>query len=283
MLESVFARFDFRRIEDLFFRARPEMHGSVTDVRMERVECPSCKEETLDAWIYKQSGDWLQEAVLPLCGDCQKSAYAVKLGRQLTQKRQGVIDNDWYFIRETDESGFKNFETVNQTATTAKGKAADYVKSLLAGETSNLRLSGTTGTGKTHLAKAIARTVKHNGKRVAFIEAEKLFNKIKSMFGNEPEQKRFEEHFAAFDLVVIDDVGVETKKVQDVSWTSSEWVRLINLRESKSTVYTTNFDDKKLAEVIGARAESRMSENAELVEMFTPGEDYRKDYTGILY
>ena len=76
---------------------------------------------------------------------------------------------------------------------------------------------------------------------------------------------------------MIDDVGVETKKLTDISWSSSEWVRLVELRKGRSTVYTTNFDPKTLAGVIGARAESRMSEYSMMIEIFTPDQDYRKD------
>ena len=262
--------------EDLFFKIYPDLVKSVSAVRMEKVDCPSCKRPSREAWMYQQDGEWQQENVWPICNDCEKLAYAEKLGRQLKTKHMDVIDNDWYFISDSDSSGFKDFEEINQSTTAAKLKATGFAKTLLAGEIRNLRLSGTPGTGKTHLAKAIARTLKHGGKRVAFIESAKLFDKIKKNFGNDYEQNRFDEHFKNFDLVVIDDVGLETVKTSDVSWTSREWVRLVDMRKDKATVYTTNFDTAALTGVIGARAESRMCENSEFIEIFTPGEDYRR-------
>lgn len=275
--ENILSLFGIRRTEDIFFKVNPGLIGSVTEVRMEKVRCKCCKEDSLDAWVYKLGEDWLQDNVWDICLECQKDAYSTHMTRQMRSKHQDVVDGDWYFISESDQSGFKNFDESNPTTTAAKEKTFEYTKVLLSGEIRNMRISGTTGTGKTHLAKAIARTMKSKGKRVAFIEAVKLFDKIKGTFGNDHERKRLEEHFAGFDLVVIDDVGVETKKIADVSWTSSEWPRLIELRKGKSTVYTTNFDEKALAGVIGARAESRMSENAVKVEIFTPGKDHRKD------
>lgn len=275
-VQDIFARLGFRRVEDLFFKARPEMIGSVSEVRMQKINCPSCKEDNLDAWIYRQNSDWLQEKVWPICNDCQKIAYADQLKISLNSKHQKVLDGDWYFIKDTDQMGFKNFEAESPEMIAAKQKSVDYVKSLLKGETRNLRLSGTTGTGKTHLAKAIARTFKHEGKSVAFISADKLFSKIKGTFGNDHARERLDNQYSAFDLLVIDDVGVETSKANgEVSWSSSEWVRLIEMREGKSTVYTTNFDEESLAKVIGARAESRMSTNSDLVELYTD-KDYRK-------
>ncbi|WP_438312295.1 ATP-binding protein [Sporosarcina sp. FA9] len=262
--------------ENLFFKARPEMISTVSEVRMDKVECPSCKDKTLDAWIYKQSGDWLQEKVLPICGDCQKIAFASQVGNSIKSKHQKVVDKDWYLISDNDDAGFKNFEAESTETTAAKTKAIDFTKSIIAGEIKNLRLSGTTGTGKTHLSKAIARTLKHEGKSISYIGANELFNNIKSMFGNDHARERFDKQFSGFEVMIIDDVGVETSKANEVSWSSSEWVRLIDMREGKSTVYTTNFDEKSLAGVIGARAESRMSQNAESIKLYTPDKDYRK-------
>lgn len=283
-VQDIFTRLGIRRVEDLFFKARPEMIGSVSEVRMQKINCPSCKEDTLDAWIYKQNDDWLQEKVWPICNECQKIAYANQLKVSIGNKHQNVIDKDWYFISESDETGFKNFETPTPETVAAKEKSVEYVKALIAGETRNLRLSGTTGTGKTHLAKAIVRTLKHQGKSVSFIAADQLFNKVKSTFGNDHARERLDEQFKAFEVVIIDDVGVETSKANgEVSWSSSEWVRLIDMREGKSTVYTTNFDEKSLANVIGARAESRMSTNSDFIELYTNVDYRKKDYSEILY
>lgn len=269
--------------ENLFFKARPEMISTVSEVRMDKVECPGCKEITLDAWIYKQSGDWLQESVLPICNSCRQIALSKKHTATLKSKHQKVIDKDWYLISDFDESGLKNFETPSPETIAAKEKTSAYVRALLEGETRNLRLSGTTGTGKTHLAKAIARILKHEGKNVAFIGANELFTNIKKMFGNDHAQERFDKQFQDFEVVIIDDVGVETSKANEISWSSSEWVRLIDMREGKSTVYTTNFDEESLADVIGARAESRMSRNAESIKLYTD-KDYRKlDNDGRLF
>lgn len=274
-VENIFDRLGFRRTEDLFFKARPEMIGSVSEVRMDKIKCPGCEELRLDAWIYKQNGDWLQELVLPICNPCQQIALSKRYTSTLKTKHQKIIDGDWFLIDKNDESGLKNFETKSPETLAAKDKASEYVRSLLGGKTRNLRISGTTGTGKTHLAKAIARILKHEGKNVAFISADELFDKIKRTFGNDYAKERLYEQFAEFEYVIIDDVGVETSKADEISWTSSRWVQLIDLREHKSTVYTTNFDEKSLASVIGARAESRMSTNADHIELYT-NKDYRK-------
>jgi DNA replication protein DnaC len=80
--------------------------------------------------------------------------------------------------------------------------------------------------------------------------------------------------YASFDLVCIDDVGLETKKTGEVSWSVAEWTKIINAREGKATIYTTNFDDLALADVIGQRAFSRMYMDTVFIDLFT--DDYRK-------
>lgn len=274
--DSFFDRLGVRRTEDLFFKIHPDYVKAVSDVKMEWVKCPRCKEETKQAWVYCYNGDWNQEDVWPVCHDCLQESYAKQVGAQLVQKRKDVVDGEWYFISATEQQGFKNFEELNPETTAAKKQAADYTSDLLNGQIRNMQISGTPGTGKTHLAKAIARTLKHKGKSVAFIESVTLFDKIKGTFGNQVALERLQKQFSEFEVVVIDDVGVETRKQDELSWSSGEWVKLIDLRQGKSTVYTTNFDKEKLRNVIGARAVSRMSENLETIELFTPDQDYRE-------
>lgn len=276
MASDIWSLLGTARQEDLFFKVYPELISTVTEVRMAKVACAGCGEAQRDAWVYLQNGEWRMEHVASLCADCEKDAYAKAVTKQLRRKHAEVVEKDWYQIDESDDAGFKNFEIVNTETKVVKAQAVEYVIALRNGEQRSLRIAGTPGTGKTHLAKAIARTLKVDGKGVAFVEATTLFDKVKKLFGDEVARRRFEAYFTAFDLVVIDDVGLETKKVADVSWTSTEWVRLIELRKGKSTVYTTNFEAGALAEVVGARAESRMCEHAMHIDIFTPDEDYRR-------
>jgi len=263
------------RMVDIFFKVNPEKLGTVEDVRMERIACPSCKESSLDVWGYLENGSWQIDKVWPICLECQKTDVSRQATKKLLDKQREVIEGDWYHIDPDDTSGFKNFEVIDEATEVAKAKATAYTRAIIEGNVGNLRIAGSPGTGKTHLAIAVARTAKHSGVNVAFVEAKTLFKMIKATFGNDHERKRLDKHFGSFDLMIIDDVGLETKKRDEVSWTSTEWVDLIDMRKGKSTVYTTNFDAESLRKVIGARAESRMKTNADSIELFT-GKDQRK-------
>lgn len=272
---DMWSMFGGLRQESLFFKVYPELTNKVTNVRMDKVECPSCNQPKRDSWVYEKDGQEHWESVWPKCGDCEKNVVSTHVTQQMKQKHEKVIENDWYFLSGTDSAGFKNFEEHSKSVSVAKAKAVDYTKKLKAGEQMNLLVMGIPGTGKSHLSKAIARTLKHEGKSVAYITAAQLFTKIKATFNNQPARDRFNEQFKNFDLVVIDDVGLETKKISEVSWSTSEWTDLLNMREGKSTVWTTNFHELALSEVIGARTMSRMYENTMFIDIFT-GEDYRK-------
>lgn len=272
---DMWSMFGGLRQENLFFKAYPHLVDQVDNVRMGKIECPSCKEQKRDSWVYEKDGQEHWESVWPRCNDCEKNVVSTHVTKQMIQKHEKVVENDWYFLNESDKAGFKNFEEHSKSVSVAKAKAVEYTKRLKAGEQMNLLVMGIPGTGKSHLSKAIARTLKYEGKSVAFITAAHLFTKIKATFNNQPARDRFNEQFQKFDLVVIDDVGLETKKISEVSWSTSEWTDLLNMREEKSTVWTTNFHEIALSEVIGARTVSRMYENTMFIDIFT-GEDYRK-------
>ncbi|WP_391119373.1 ATP-binding protein [Psychrobacillus sp. L3] len=268
-------KFGNLRQEDLFFKVHPELIDIVSEVEIKKTECPSCKKDERVSWVWAFDETEYEEPVRDLCRDCELEALSLETGYTLNEKRRAVIDKEWYFINENEASGFKNFEVHDEKSEFAKKTTTEYIKRLLAGEQLNLMMLGKTGTGKSHLSKAIAKTAKHKGKKVAYITAMHLFNKIKGTFNNIHERNRFNEQFKAFDLIVIDDVGMETKKVAEVSWSTSEWTELLNLREGKSNIWTSNFDEQSLSKVIGDRTLSRMYENTIFIENFT-GEDFRR-------
>lgn len=260
-----------KRFEDLLFKCNRSLIGVAENVEAIREECEKCGQPNLIAWTYEIKGEPKLYRLSEICSACINGKTTADYG----QMRQESIDAKWYWIKDTDQQGFKNYEVSDDKTEKAKQIAMDYVKRLLANNLHlNLLLMGTPGTGKTHLAKAIARTLKEKGMNVAYIQAERLFQDIKKTFGNERHKEKFLNEFRELDLVVIDDVGLETKKINEVSWTVSEWTKLIETREGKATVYTTNYDDESLKEVLGARAFSRMYMDTQFIDLFD-GVDYR--------
>lgn len=136
---------------------------------------------------------------------------------------------------------------------------------------------GKAGTGKTHLAVAIARHIieqKQIAARVA--RTVELLADIRQTF-NEHDGYRAENEtdlirkFASVSLLVLDDLGAE--KVSD--WVREVLYRIIDERwlEQKPMIVTTNLNLKELEERIGERIVSRIAGVCMQVEM--QNRDYR--------
>lgn len=264
------------RTENLLFNCKPDLKGKVQEVRAIRKNCIKCFKPNISAWEFKQDGILKQYFASDVCSGCMRVQDTQKYTSEIADMRRRSIENNWYNIGENDQSGFKNYIPTNKVTEEALKRAKNYTSKLLDGELSfNLLMFGNPGTGKTHLAKTIAKTAKVKGYSVAFINAVEMFNLLKKTFGNVRHNGLFYQEYTDFDLVVVDDIGLETKKLSEISWSVTEWTRLVDARQGKATVYTTNFDDEKISDVVGPRAKSRMYQNSIFIDLFT--DDYRKN------
>lgn len=263
------------RLDDLLFRCRSDLKGKVTDVETVKENCSKCGRDFIFAWHFTQDGQRKSYRVSSICTGCLNGQETKKITNEAIEMKKQAVLSKWYHIPDNDNSGFKNYQVISKATEKAKTEAMNYTKLILSGKLDvNLLLMGSTGTGKSHLARTISKTAKEKGLNVAYIEAVELFNLIKATFGHDRHNKMLFDEYQSFDLVVIDDVGLETKKLGEVNWTVAEWTKLVDTREGKATVFTTNFDDVALAEVIGKRAFSRMYMNTIFIDLFT--EDFRK-------
>lgn len=267
-----------KKTEDLLLKCRSDLIGKVRDIKTQTETCDKCGQPNLFGWTYilldGQQAHW---RVSDICTNCLKGIESKQVTQELIDKRKNSLLSKWYNIPPEDKCGFKNFQNVSKVTEKAAAVAKEYVKEILKGNlTLNLLLMGSTGTGKTHLARTVAKTGKEKGLSVAYIESVELFKLIKATFGNERHYELLLKEYTNFDLVVVDDVGLETVKQDETSWSVREWTSLINAREGKATAFTTNFDDEALSKVLGQRAFSRMYMNTKFIDLFT--EDYRKNF-----
>lgn len=132
-----------------------------------------------------------------------------------------------------------------------------------------LVFTGNTGTGKTHLAAAIANDlIRRYRIRVRFINYVELLDEInKSFNGNEPILDKFKRA----ELLILDDIGRE--KVTD--FTNKTLYSIINYRYEHllPTIITSNYRASELASRVGAATVSRISEICRGVQI--NGADYR--------
>lgn len=124
-----------------------------------------------------------------------------------------------------------------------------------------LILTGNPGTGKTHLAIAIARQVMRASGNVLYARAYEVIQAVKETYGKDAKRSEREviDSFVSPDLLVLDEIGVQFG-------TDAEKVILyaiINGRYDRGlpTVLVSNLDLSEIEHFIGERAFDRLREN----------------------
>ena len=72
-------------------------------------------------------------------------------------------------------SGFKNYIVSTNEQYSAKHKTHSFAKTILSGQSKNLVMVGSTGTGKTHLGCAVANNLLSKGFYARYITSEAIF------------------------------------------------------------------------------------------------------------
>lgn len=172
---------------------------------------------------------------------------------------------------------FTNFEPHCEKAANALAKCKAYAEGFdeVAEQGRCLIMTGKVGTGKTHLAAAIANYLIHERREVPlFVGVAQAIRSIKDTWRKDSEHSESEvlRWFVEPDLLILDEVGVqfgsETEKLLIFE--------IINKRyESvKPTVILTNLTLAELGGVMGERAKDRLRENGGIAIEFD-WESYR--------
>lgn len=190
-------------------------------------------------------------------------------------RKQKFIDS--IFNQSTTNKALKqatvnNYQPHDETQKKAKATAIEYVKTFDKDNGKSLIMQGTYGTGKSHLAYAIAKAVKSQGYTVAFMHIPMLMERIKTTYnkGAAETTDQLVKELSNLDLLVLDDVGVE-----NTEHTLNKLFSIVDNRVGKNNIYTTNFSDKELNQNQNwQRINSRMKQNARKVKVLGP--DYRE-------
>lgn len=145
------------------------------------------------------------------------------------------------FLRKIEEYDFDFQPSVK------KDKIHSIIESNFYDEAINIVFIGNPGTGKTHLAIAIAYTVAIRRNSVYFIKFNKLINILKNAY-NEGTFERKIKQFFKYKLLIIDEVGFNEISPLEAKL----FFQLIDLRYKKrSTIFTSNITFDKWPTILG--------------------------------
>lgn len=229
-------------------------------------ECEYCGKELQPLGIVMGGEVVLWQPVLPRCDCRQAQVYWQEYDRRKAEEKAAAEEQERRRImqqkieRLLGRSGikkrfqqrtFRNFRCDTQgrkkNYSTAKEYADNFAYHRARGD--GLYIEGTNGTGKTHLAAAIALQLIGEGIPVICKTSSDLFMDIKKSFhDNGAQEHEVLEVYKKVDLLIIDDLGKE----QCSDWSMSTLYSILNDRyeDMKPTIVTTNYNVDTLANAL---------------------------------
>lgn len=227
-----------------------ECGGNLVElIRINKLICPNCSEKRIEQEKEQQADQWTQES-----WKAQTWAYF----------------NEYSVLHEKElkQAGFKNYRTEEEQVFKAKEKAKQFIKTTLDGDNPHMILSGAPGRGKSHLAMATLRSILEMSKytkKGLFCHYATFLDKLKESFDQydkKLEISKIKAEISKCDILVLDDIGVDLGSIdrpkEATSWNMETLNLILEARQNKPTIFTTNFDEGKIRNAYGERNYSRM-------------------------
>lgn len=166
----------------------------------------------------------------------------------------------------------KGYLTVDQETKKALEIAKRAVNEIILGKSAHAVFTGKSGTGKSHLAMAMAWEVLERSnyeKNVLFVNYRELLDQLRFSMNDKEARKQIQGSLMAelktADFVVIDDIGAELggNEASDSSrYNNDTLTGLLEARQNMATVITTNLTGEELKAAYGERILSRILQNS---------------------
>lgn len=167
--------------------------------------------------------------------------------------------------KKHQKCSFENYITSNQGQRQAFNVARRWVSEFLEGNPRNFIFSGSTGTGKNHLACAMANELMNRKRCVLVITVAEIMVKMRDKYNKQSNvtEAQFLRYLSELDLLVLDEVGVQRMNDHESLVLNS----IIDVRytNERATGVLTNLKSDDLTECLGLRAIERLLENGEWV------------------
>ena len=200
-----------------------------------------------------------------------KKLYAQSyIQRFLETENFDTFDFSYYSQEKEEKYPFSAYENIQNVY----HKCKDYVKHFDT-SSNNIIFTGSTGVGKTFLAKCIAKELLDQGHTVLYLSAPKLLEQIlpalKKWGTLDGELQGLSSYIYDAQLLIMDDLGTE----YTTSYTITMLQSLLNERQLRNhaTIITTNYSIHNIKEQYGERISSRILESFHV--FFLYGQDIR--------
>lgn len=200
------------------------------------------------------NGDYLQDRFQEECPHClRENAVKARLGG-----RDGIA-------KRFQRCSFDNYQVINQQQALIKNAMKEFAEQFedhLEMGTPVLLLGGV-GTGKTHLASAVANQIANNGYDTIFRSVSQIIRSIRDTWGKSGEEQKLLEIYRSVDLLIIDEVGVQAGSDNE----RNILFDIINGRyeEMKPTIMISNLTPDAFTMAVGQRISSRIQHDGKLL------------------
>lgn len=194
-----------------------------------------------------------------------------KYEQQKNDKIKRLFEENSLINKDLQKATFDNYTSKNEELQKALKVAKRYVETFDKEEPRNLLLYGNYGTGKSHLSVGIIKELIKKEITSIFISMPKLHTKLKNSYDKKSETREEEimKALEGIELLVLDDIGSE----HDTEWANSKLFEILDSRQGKHNIFTTNLNEDELKKHVGDRNYSRLMYNTHLIKM--TGKDYR--------
>lgn len=154
------------------------------------------------------------------------------------------------------KSGFGNYQVQNDGQRNAKAQCVSFAKDFLNNTNRNLIMVGRTGTGKTHLACAVALNVLNKRKYARYATSESMANEIANAWTKADDSEASAIYrYTDLDLLILDEYGLHDRHENRLQLVHK--VLYARYDENKPTMLISNLTVGELEKDLGDRLWSR--------------------------
>lgn len=221
----------------------------------------------INQFCEKHQGEQMFEMIgRPFCKSC--SLEALERARSNTQNQVDFANmqsekrvHNAMLPHRHMHCSFENYRTDHAGQTYAKDECSKFFKDFIKNKQRNLIMVGRTGTGKTHLASALARNLLAKKQNIRYITSEDMANRIAETWNKQSGETESSviARFVAFDLLILDEYGLHDQHERMLTLVHKVLYARYNAR--KPTMLISNFTKIQLEANLGDRLWSRFQED----------------------